>query len=82
MPPDPETLALLRAVFDEACGLLPPHRRSSEIRSTLAVRILQHAARGERNPKRLRSYALAETIGALSPDAKPARLRPGNGGDR
>jgi len=57
---DPETLAILRAVFEEACGLLPPHRRTHETRSALAHRILTLAAKGERNPIKLRTYALTE----------------------
>ena len=57
---DPATLARLKAVFDEACNLLPPDRRSHEMRSILAVRILKCAAKGERNPQRLRTYALMQ----------------------
>jgi hypothetical protein len=63
---DLETLAVLRAVFEEACGLLPPHQRTHEMRSAIAVRILKHAAKGERNPTRLRTSALAETAGLQS----------------
>lgn len=62
-PFNPETLAVLKAVFEEACGLLPPNQRTHEKRSTLAVRILKLAAKGERNPTRLRTYALMETAG-------------------
>ncbi len=57
-PFDSATLAVLKAVFEEACNLLPPHQRSHEMRSILAVRILECAAKGERNPTRLRAYAL------------------------
>jgi hypothetical protein len=57
-PFDPETLALLKAVFEEAYALLPPHKRTHEMRSALAVRILKCAANGERNPTRLRAFAL------------------------
>lgn len=57
---DPATLAILKAVFDEACNLLPPDRRSHEMRSILAVRILKCAAKGERNPQQLRTYALMQ----------------------
>jgi len=59
-PLDPDTLAILKAVFEEACSLLPPNRRSDEMRSVLAVRLLKCAAEGERNPLRLRTYALME----------------------
>jgi hypothetical protein len=57
---DPETLAMLRAVFEEACGVLPPHRRTSKMRSDLAVLILRRAAEGGLSPAELRSYALFE----------------------
>jgi hypothetical protein len=70
---DRETLALLRVVFEEACGLLPPHKRTHEMRSALAVRILRHAAKGERNPARLRTYALAETTGPQSSHSVASR---------
>jgi len=55
---DLETLALLKSVFNQACTLLPHHRDDPEMRSTLAVRILQLAGNGERNPTKLLSYAL------------------------
>jgi hypothetical protein len=59
---DPETLAMLRAVFEEACGVLPPHRRTSKMRSDLAVIILRRAAQGGLSPAELRSYALLEAV--------------------
>ena len=62
-PFDPETLAVLKAAFEEACGLLPANQRTHEKRSTLATRILKLAAKGERNPTRLRTYALMEAAG-------------------
>jgi hypothetical protein len=55
---DPETLSVLKAVFDEACELLPPDEHTSEKRSLVAERILNLASRGERDPVRLRTYAL------------------------
>lgn len=57
---NPETLAVLRAIFDEACRSLPPHRRSEEFRSELAVRILKFARRGRLDSSELRTYALME----------------------
>jgi hypothetical protein len=57
---DPETLAILRAVFDEACLALPSGQHTSSMRSTLAERILRKAGEGERDPIRLRAYALTE----------------------
>jgi len=57
---DPETLAILRDVFNDACDLLPPDKRTEEMRLVLAGCILTHAANGERNPARLRTHALTE----------------------
>jgi hypothetical protein len=72
-PFDSETLALLKAVFEEACALLPRHRRTHEMRSALAVCILKHAAKGERDPARLRMCALTETIKSQPSPAVPSR---------
>lgn len=63
---DPETLAILKAVFDEACGLLPPHQRTADMRSHLAYRILQLAGTGERNRTKLRTYALSEVVSSAA----------------
>ena len=57
---DPETLAALRAVFDEACLALPSGQHTPSMRSTLAERILKKAGEGERDPVRLRAYALMQ----------------------
>lgn len=59
-PIDPKILAVLRATFEEACDTLAPHRRTQEIRSDLAVRILALARRGGLNRAQLRSFALRE----------------------
>jgi hypothetical protein len=64
-PFDPETLAFLKTVFEEACDLFPPHKRTHEMRSAIAVRILTCAAQGERNPARLRAYAVEEIADPL-----------------
>ncbi len=72
---DPDTLAFLRAVFEEACSLLPPHKRTHEMRSALAVDILKQAAKGERNPARLRLYALTLTEGSGPQSSHPTPNR-------
>lgn len=64
---DPLTLAMLKGVFEEACGVLPPHKRTQEMRSNLASRILQRAAQGGLSPAQLRAYALME---AASPSVE------------
>jgi len=57
---DPETLAVLRAVFDEACLALLPGQHTPSMRSTLAERILKKAGEGESDPVRLLAYALMQ----------------------
>jgi hypothetical protein len=55
---DPETIALMDAVLDEAWASLLPHQQDKISRIALAERILNAAARGERDPKRLCAFAL------------------------
>ena len=59
---DPETIALLRAVLDEAWDSLHAEEREQSSKSLLAQRILHLAATGERDPIRLRVAALAEVV--------------------
>ena len=72
-PFDPKTLAFLKTVFEETCDLVPPHKRTHEMRSAIAVRILKYAAQGERNSRRLRTFALEGTIETRSPPQRPDR---------
>jgi hypothetical protein len=55
---DPETIKLLKMVLAEAERALPTQRRSSEARVRLATGILEAAAKGERDPSRLRAAGL------------------------
>jgi hypothetical protein len=55
---DPETLSLLRQTLDDAWESLTPVQRAMTSRTLLAERILKSAAKGERNPERLRDEAL------------------------
>jgi hypothetical protein len=55
---DPQTIELLRRIVAEAEGTLPKYLRSSEMRVELATRVLNAAAKGERDPVRLREHAL------------------------
>ena len=57
---DPDTIALLRITLDHVWAGLPPTRRALTNQSVLAERILRAAARGERNPDRLRAHALSD----------------------
>jgi hypothetical protein len=55
---DPETLAILTGVFDDACLALSPGQLTPSMRSTLAERILRKTGEGERDPVRLLACAL------------------------
>ena len=57
---DPDTIAILRTTLDRAWAGLPPTRQALTSQSLLAERILRAAARGERDPDRLRAHALSE----------------------
>jgi len=61
---DPETIAVLRAVLDDAWAALMPEHKLTTSKSVLAERILRLAAQGERDPLRLRACAVS---GVLSP---------------
>ena len=59
---DPETISLMRSVFDEVWGSLRPEEQAQASKSLFAERILKLAATGERDPIRLRTCALTEVI--------------------
>jgi hypothetical protein len=65
LPFDPETIALMKKAFEDACSRIPPRRAVA--RSIL----LRAAANGERDPVRLRTRAL---IGVLSDPSGDYRL--------
>ena len=52
----------MRRVLDEAWELLPPAAQKFTSKTTIAVHILRLAANGERDPIRLRTYALTAVI--------------------
>jgi hypothetical protein len=69
---DPETLALLRMVLDDAWAALPESSKSETVKSAMAQHILKQAADGVRDPEWLRVCALANTPCAISArEAKP-----------
>jgi hypothetical protein len=53
-----ETVALLREAVEDAWFYVQPQRRPDLTRSALAERVLKAAAKGERDPERLRRAAL------------------------
>ena len=55
---NPETVALLSEVLDDAWDSLPPPQKATMRKSDLAVPMLKSAAKGERNRERLRNAAL------------------------
>jgi hypothetical protein len=54
----PDEVKLMRSVLDEAAIILPEAERTSPMKAKLASRILAAAAKGERNPNKLRIAAL------------------------
>ena len=56
----PEELTLLRKVLDDTVEGIPPQFRTSEVKGRLAERILNRAAKGDRDPVRLRTAALLD----------------------
>ena len=58
---DPEALATLEGVFDEAWASIQAQRNGNITRAALAERILNLAVKGERNPARLLDGALSRS---------------------
>jgi hypothetical protein len=54
----PDEIRLMRSALDEAAIILPEAERTSAIKAKLASRILAAAAKGERDPNKLRIAAL------------------------
>jgi len=59
---DPETVTLLRSVLDAAWNSLSPAQQARTSKSELAHRMLKLAARGERDPARLRVRSIVEVV--------------------
>jgi hypothetical protein len=57
---DLDTVALMRETLDEAWARLHPQQRATMQKTALAVRILETAAEGERDPQRLLDAALGD----------------------
>jgi hypothetical protein len=55
---EPETIAIMKVAFDEACAALPPERATQSARALVAECILKDAAAGERDPANLCAHAL------------------------
>lgn len=58
----PHDISIFKDVLDECVALLPPAERTSTTKARIAERILITAAKGERDPVRLRSAALFKVV--------------------
>jgi len=56
----PDEIKLIRSALDEAAIILPKAEQTSAMKAKLASRILAAAAKGERDPNKLRIAALLE----------------------
>jgi hypothetical protein len=71
----PDEIKLMRSILDEAEFILAKAERTSAMKVKLASRILAAAAKGERDPNKLRIAALVEEADLSRPDALPRQLR-------
>ena len=63
---DPETVATMIAVLDQAIAALPPDQRGQERKTLIASKIMgSAAAAGERDPLRLKAAGLAIISGGV-----------------
>ena len=58
----PELIALMRSVLDEASAMLPEAKRTSTAKADIASNILACAAKGERDPVMLKAAALSAIV--------------------
>jgi hypothetical protein len=70
---DPETLALLRRVLEEAWEALAPEKREQSLKSEVASRLLRFANCGVRDPANLRMAAMTETEEGQRDDELPLK---------
>jgi len=65
---DPEEVELMGDVFEDILGTLQLPKRDDVLAQVAATRIIQLAKRGERDPERMRSAALASLgVGVAAP---------------
>jgi hypothetical protein len=57
----PDTIKLMKFALDEASTSLPNAKRTTSMKVKLASRILKAAAKGERDPIKLKRAALLES---------------------
>jgi len=71
----PELITLMKAILDDAVAALPEPKRTSTMTAEIASQILACAAKGERDPAKLRVAALSAVVerSHYSHDISPAR---------
>jgi hypothetical protein len=57
---DPAAVTALTNAYEEACAILRLIDRTDPLAEVVAKKIIEHARRGERDPKRLREGVLKE----------------------
>ena len=57
-----ESVKLLRSVLDDAWASMAPEEKARSSKTLVAVRILEAAAAGERNPNRLRTVGSTAVV--------------------
>jgi hypothetical protein len=58
----PELVKLMKAVLEDAAATLPVSRRTSAMMAEIASQILACAAKGERDPSKLRVAAMLAVV--------------------
>jgi hypothetical protein len=71
----PELIELMKAVLDDATATLPEAKRTSTMKAEIASHILERAAKGERDPRALKTAALSAVVECshYSHDISPER---------
>jgi hypothetical protein len=71
----PEVIELMKSVLEDATAMLPEAKRTSTIKAEIASHILACAAKGERDPKALKTAALTGVVECThySHDISPER---------
>jgi hypothetical protein len=70
---DPEALKMMGAAFDTVCQAFPPNMKDREgARRKLALLILRHVDRGERDATRLSELALLDFMRPLAGSGRAA----------
>lgn len=58
----PELIELMKSVLEDATATLPEAKRTSAMKAEIASHILALAAKGERNPVKLKMAALLSVV--------------------